>query len=166
MDDNQKLDAEFVEKLAGILNDGELNEIEVKCEDFKIRLIKNPPCPSTVNYNNAPAAGAMLAPPMAVAPVAAAHAVAETTPDVSTDLADHAGAVKSPMVGTAYLSADPGAPNFIQVGDSVQKGQTLLIVEAMKTMNNISAPNAGKVIAILIGNEDPIEFGQALVVIE
>lgn len=162
MDKNQKLDADFVEKLAIILNDGELNEIEVNCDDFKIRLIKTPASPTTVTYNGAPA-GAVMAAPMAAAPVAAAAPAAD---EKSDDLAEHPGAVTSPMVGTAYLAADPNSPNFVQVGDSVQKGQTLLIVEAMKTMNNISAPQAGKIIAILIENDSPVEFGQSLIVIE
>ena len=164
MDKNQKLDADFVEKLAIILNDGELNEIEVNCDDFKIRLIKTPASPTTVTYNGAPA-GAVMAAPMAAAPVAAAPVAAPAATE-SDDLAEHPGAVTSPMVGTAYLAADPNSPNFVQVGDSVQKGQTLLIVEAMKTMNNISAPQAGKIIAILIENDSPVEFGQSLIVIE
>lgn len=163
MDKNQKLDADFIEKLTTILNDGELNEIEVNCDDFKVRIVKTPESPSTVTYNGAPTGATIAAPVMAAAPVAAAPAAA---PAASDDLAEHPGAVTSPMVGTAYLAADPNSPNFIQVGDSVQKGQTLLIVEAMKTMNNISAPQAGKVIAILIDNESPVEFGQSLVVIE
>lgn len=166
MDNDQKLDADFIEKLAVILNDGELHEIEVKSEDFEIRIVKNPESPKNVTYNGASSGMVAAAPTpvMAAAPVAAAP-----TPVASTnsgDLADHAGAVKSPMVGTAYLASEPGTPNFVQVGDNVQKGQTLLIVEAMKTMNNISAPAAGKVVAILIDNEDPIEFGQSLIVIE
>ncbi|PCI87323.1 MAG: acetyl-CoA carboxylase, biotin carboxyl carrier protein [Hyphomicrobiales bacterium] len=161
MDKKQKLDADFIERLAVILNDGELNEIEVNCDDFKIRLVKTPESPSSITYNGAPA-GALMAAPIAAAPIAAPVAAATE----SDDLAEHPGAVTSPMVGTAYLAADPNSPNFIQVGDSVQKGQTLLIVEAMKTMNNISAPVAGKVIAILIENESPVEFGQSLIVIE
>lgn len=164
MTKNQKLDADFIEKLTVILNDGELHEIEVNCDDFKVRIVKTAASPSTVTYNGAPA-GAVMAAPMAAAPVMAAEASAPAA-TASDDLADHPGAVKSPMVGTAYLAAEPGTPNFIQVGDSVKKGQTLLIVEAMKTMNNISAPVAGTVIAILIDNESPIEFGQSLIVIE
>lgn len=162
MNKNQKLDADFIEKLAIILNDGELNEIEVSSDDFKVRIVKSPASPTSVTYNGAPA-GAIAAPAAAVAAPIATSAVAVTESD---DLAEHPGAVKSPMVGTAYLAADPSTPNFVQVGDKVQKGQTLLIVEAMKTMNNISAPQAGTVIAILIDNESPIEFGQSLIVIE
>ncbi|MBL1422065.1 MAG: acetyl-CoA carboxylase biotin carboxyl carrier protein [Alphaproteobacteria bacterium] len=165
MDKKQKLDADFIERLTVILNDGELNEIEVNCDDFKIRLVKTPESPSSVTYNGAPA-GAVMAAPVAAAPVAAAAPADAAPTSASDDLAEHPGAVTSPMVGTAYLAADPKTPNFVQVGDSVQKGQTLLIVEAMKTMNNISAPQAGKVIAILIENGSPIEFGQSLIVIE
>lgn len=163
MNENQKLDADFIEKLAVILNDGELHEIEVKSEDFEVRIVKSPESPTSVTYNGAPTGAVIAAPAMAAAPMAAAEAPAATG---SNDLAEHPGAVTSPMVGTAYLASEPGIPNFVQVGDSVQKGQTLLIVEAMKTMNNISAPQAGKIIAILIENESPVEFGQSLVVIE
>ncbi len=165
MAENQKLDADFVEKLAVILNNGDLNEIEVKSEDFEIRIVKTAANPSSVTYTGG---GVAAAPTLAAAPVAtiASAPAAGSMQAPSDDLAEHDGAVKSPMVGTAYLASEPGTPNFVQVGDSVQKGQTLLIVEAMKTMNNISAPQAGKVIAILIDNEEPIEFGQSLMVIE
>lgn len=163
MDDNQKLDADFIEKLAVILNDGELHEIEVKSEDFEVRIVKSPASPTSVTYTGGASTGAVVAAPaMAAAPVAAE---APSAP-AGNDLGEHPGAVKSPMVGTAYLASEPGIPNFVQVGDNVQKGQTILIVEAMKTMNNISAPQAGKVIAILIENESPVEYGQSLVVIE
>ena len=113
------------------------------------------------------------APPPVETPVAApakaqattgAAASSESAP--AEDPATHPGAVKSPMVGTAYLSPEPGAAAFIKVGDTVSEGQTLLIVEAMKTMNPITAPRAGKITQIIVQNEQPVEFDQPLVIIE
>ncbi len=108
------------------------------------------------------AAAAMPAPtasaPVAVAPTAAATGAA--------DLAKHPGAVKSPMVGTAYLAPEPGKPNFVAVGDKVTAGQTVLIIEAMKTFNPIKAPKAGTVTQIVIDNAQPVEFGEALMIVE
>jgi acetyl-CoA carboxylase biotin carboxyl carrier protein len=99
--------------------------------------------------------------PAAVAPVAAAAApVAAPAP------ADHPGAVRSPMVGTVYLAAEPTAPNFVSVGDTVSEGQTILIIEAMKVMNQITASRGGKVTAVLVENGQPVEFDQPLVIIE
>ena len=104
---------------------------------------------------------------VAAAPVAAA-APAASSPAAATanDLAKHPGAVKSPMVGTAYLAPEPGKPNFVAVGDEVTKGQTLLIIEAMKTFNPIKAPKAGTVAQILIDNAQPVEFEQPLMIVE
>jgi acetyl-CoA carboxylase biotin carboxyl carrier protein len=99
----------------------------------------------------------------AAAPVAAA---APAGPAAASDLAKHAGAVKSPMVGTAYLAPEPGKPNFVSIGDKVTAGQTLLIIEAMKTFNPIKAPKAGTVTQILIDNAQPVEFGEALMIVE
>jgi len=105
---------------------------------------------------------------MAAAPAAPAAAVAPTVPAVSAqgDAASHPGVVKSPMVGTAYLSPEPGKPVFVNVGDKVAAGQTLLIIEAMKTFNPIKAPKAGVLARVLIENAQPVEFGEPLVVIE
>jgi len=110
-------------------------------------------------------------PPQAQAPAAPvtapAEPAAEAAPsDTGADLAAHPGAVKSPMVGTAYLSSEPGAAPFVNPGDSVSEGQTLLIVEAMKTMNAIPAPKSGKVSQIIVGNEQPVEFGEVLIIID
>jgi acetyl-CoA carboxylase biotin carboxyl carrier protein len=97
----------------------------------------------------------------------AAPEAALTSDNVSdTPPADHPGGVKSPMVGTAYLAPEPGASNFVKVGDSVNEGQTILIVEAMKTMNPIGAPKSGKVTQIFISNEQPVEFDEVLMIIE
>jgi len=96
-------------------------------------------------------------------PVAAAPAPAATAP---TSLTGHPGAVTSPMVGTAYVAAEPGSPPFVKVGDTVKAGQTLLIIEAMKVMNPIKAPKAGRVSQVLVADAQPVEFGEVLMVIE
>jgi len=159
-DDGDKPGSEqkLVKALADILNDTGLSEIELEKSGLKIRVAK------TVNVT------AVAAP--AVAPVAAAPAAAPgAAPDTAAapaggDPAKHPGAVKSPMVGTAYRAPEPGAPNFIDVGSKVKEGDPLLIIEAMKTMNQIPAPRDGTVKEILFENGQPVEFGEALVVIE
>ena len=148
-----ELDTEFVRKLAEILEEKKLGEIELEDGDRKIRIAR-----PTVTYAAAPMA----------APAAAASAAlpAAAAPAAAGDLAKHPGAVKSPMVGTAYLAPEPGKPNFVSVGDKVTAGQTLLIIEAMKTFNPIKAPKAGTVTQILIDNAQPVEFGEALMIVE
>jgi len=153
------IDARLVRKLADILKDTGLSEIEVEHAGLKIRVAREltvAAAPTT--YVAAPQAVAAPA-PVAAAPAPAAEAAAPAA-------AARGDAVKSPMVGTAYLSPQPGADAFIKVGDTVSAGQTLLIVEAMKTMNPISAPKAGKVVEILVADAQPVEFGEPLVVIE
>ncbi|WP_184719445.1 acetyl-CoA carboxylase biotin carboxyl carrier protein [Caulobacter sp.] len=155
------IDARLVRKLADILKDTGLSEIEVEHAGLKIRVARELTA-APVNYVQAPAPA--YAPAPAAAPVAAAPApAAEAAPAPAAVRGD---AVKSPMVGTAYLSSQPGADPFIKVGDTVTAGQTLLIVEAMKTMNPIAAPKAGKVVEILVADAQPVEFGEPLVVIE
>jgi acetyl-CoA carboxylase biotin carboxyl carrier protein len=102
---------------------------------------------------------------MATAPAAAAAPVAATDA-APADLSKHPGVVKSPMVGTAYLAPEPGKPNFVSVGDKVTAGQTLLIIEAMKTFNPIKAPKAGTLLQVLIENARPVEFGEPLMIVE
>ena len=136
----------LVKALADILDDAGLAELEYETDDVAIRLSR--------------VSGA--APVAAVAPVAAPAPAA----DSATDLNAHPGAVTSPMVGTAYMSPEPGAAAFVERGSAVKKGQTLLIVEAMKVMNPITAPTDGTVSKILVKNAQPIEFGEVLVVIE
>ena len=157
------IDARLVRKLADILKDTGLTEIEVEHAGLKIRVASELTVSAApANYLQAPQA--YVAAPTAPAPAAVAEApvvVAAAAP------ARAAGdVVKSPMVGTCYMSPQPGADPFIKVGDTVTSGQTLLIVEAMKTMNPISAPKAGKVVEILVGDAQPVEFGEPLVVIE
>ncbi|HRP10075.1 MAG TPA: acetyl-CoA carboxylase biotin carboxyl carrier protein [Terricaulis sp.] len=149
------VDPGLVRELASILNDTGLSEIEVEHGELRLRLART----LTVA---APAAPVALA-----APVAAIAAPAPAAPaPAAADASKHPGAVPSPMVGTAYLSPEPGAPAFIKVGDSVNQGQTLMVVEAMKTFNPIPAPRAGKVTAILVTDAQPVEFGEPLVIIE
>lgn len=155
------IDARLVRKLADILKDTGLSEIEVEHAGLKIRVARELTA-APVNYVQAAAPAYAPAPVAAPAPAVAAPA-AEAAPAPAAVRGD---AVKSPMVGTVYLSPQPGADAFIKVGDTVSSGQTLLIVEAMKTMNPISAPKAGKVVEILVADAQPVEFGEPLVVIE
>jgi acetyl-CoA carboxylase biotin carboxyl carrier protein len=153
----QGIDKELIRELANILNDTDLSEIEVEQEDMRIRVSRAAP-PATV-YATAPAAYAPAAAPVAVAAPAAPAASAAPA-------RNPANTVTSPMVGTVYLSPAPGARPFIEVGATVKEGQTILIVEAMKTMNQIPAPKSGKVVEIVVNDSQPVEYGEALVVIE
>ncbi|MCB2086682.1 MAG: acetyl-CoA carboxylase biotin carboxyl carrier protein [Sphingomonadaceae bacterium] len=148
------VDTKLVRELAEMLGETGLTEIEVEDGDRKIRVSRGGGVPMMA----APAP--VAAPAAAPAPAAAAPAPAETPA-----AEDHSDALKSPMVGTCYLAPDPSAPNFVSVGDSVKKGDTLVIVEAMKVMNPITADKAGTVKAILVENAQPVEFDQPLVVI-
>ncbi|RGP40172.1 Biotin carboxyl carrier protein of acetyl-CoA carboxylase [Altererythrobacter insulae] len=151
------IDSKLVRELAELLNETGLTEIEVEDDDRKIRVARG-----GMVASSAPASIAAPAP----APVAAAAAAAAPAPAASEAPADdHGDAIKSPMVGTAYLAPEPEAPNFVKVGDSVKEGDTLLIVEAMKVMNPITADKSGTIKAILIDNAQPVEFDQPLVVI-
>ena len=149
----------LVKALAEILDDAGLAELEYETEDLSVRL-------SRVTGTAAPVAAVaapVAAPAQAAAPAAASAAPADSAP---ADAASHPGAVTSPMVGTAYVAPEPEAPAFVEVGDAVKKGQTILIVEAMKVMNPITAPSDGTVKQILVTNGQPVEFGEVLVVIE
>jgi acetyl-CoA carboxylase biotin carboxyl carrier protein len=146
----------LVKALANILDDAGLAELEYETDDVAIRL-------SRVS-GAAPVAA--VAPVAAPAPAALPAAPAAPAADSAADLSAHPGAVTSPMVGTAYISPEPGAAAFVEEGSAVKKGQTLLIVEAMKVMNPITAPTDGTVSKILVKNAQPSEFGEVLVVIE
>lgn len=150
------IDTALVRELAELLNETGLTEIEVEDDDRKIRVSRGAVAAAAPVYAAAPAPAAVAAP----APAAAAPAAPE--PAAGPDMTN---AVKSPMVGTCYLAPEPGAANFIAVGKPVKEGDTLLIVEAMKVMNPITAPKSGTVTAILIDNAQPVEFDQPLVVI-
>ena len=148
------IDARLVRRLAAILNDTGLTEIEVERGDLRIKVARN-------------LAGPALAPAVYAAPAVAAPAGAATPAAGGAPAADHheGDVVNSPMVGTVYLQAEPGAPPFIRVGDNVAEGATLLIIEAMKTMNPIPAPRAGRILEILVADGQPVEFGEPLVAI-
>ncbi|MGI9362521.1 MAG: acetyl-CoA carboxylase biotin carboxyl carrier protein [Parasphingorhabdus sp.] len=150
--DSMNVDLDIVRELAGILNDSGLSEIEVEDDDRKIRVSR------TITGGYAPVQ-AVAAPAPAPAPAAMQAEAAAAPAD------DHAGAQKSPMVGTVYLAPDPDAANFVSVGDKVSVGDTLLIVEAMKVMNPITAESSGTIKAILVENGQPVEYDQPLVVI-
>lgn len=149
-------DSKTIKEIAELLNETGLSEIEVETGDLRIRVARQAAAVSAVIPAAAPA-------PVAAAPEPTAANEAASS---AANPADHPGAVKSPMVGTAYLSPEPGAAAFIKVGDTVKEGQTLVIVEAMKTMNPIAAPKAGKIVEIIVGNEQPVEFDEVLVIIE
>ena len=159
-------DVAFIEALAKLLNSKDLAEIEVdreygESDSLTVRISKTQTVVQTTAVAAAPAPVAAPAP----APAAAAPA-AETAESPSEDPAGHPGAVTSPMVGTVYLQAEPGAPAFISVGQKVSEGETLLIIEAMKTLNHIPAPKAGTVKRILVEDASPVEFGAPLVIVE
>ena len=150
----EQIDARLVRRLAGILNETGLSEIEVEHDGLKIRVARTLTAATPVAF----AAPAVAAPPTP-APSVETAAAAPTPAPAAGD------AVKSPMVGTVYLQPQPDAPSFVKVGDTVAEGQTLMIVEAMKTMNPIPAPRAGKIIEIIVANGQPVEFGEPLAII-
>lgn len=150
------VDQELIRDLAGILNDTNLSEIEVELGDLKIRVSRNGGAVAAPTYYAPAPQAAPSAPPASGQGAAATASAAEKAKN----------AVPSPMVGTAYASPAPGTKPFIEVGQSVREGQTLLIIEAMKTMNQIPSPRSGTVTEILFEDSQPVEFGEPLVVIE
>jgi acetyl-CoA carboxylase biotin carboxyl carrier protein len=144
---------DLIRTLAEILNETGLSEIELEQKGSRVRVSRTMTAVATVQHQSPPPAHHAPA-PVAAPIVTKAHD------------ADHAGTVKSPMVGTIYMASAPGNPNFIEIGSEVKQGQTLLIIEAMKTMNQIPSPVSGKVIRIHVDNGDPVEYGAALVTIE
>ncbi|MEL7540215.1 MAG: acetyl-CoA carboxylase biotin carboxyl carrier protein [Pseudomonadota bacterium] len=154
-----KLDAGLVRELAAILREADLGEVEVEHEGLRIRVSKA--------TSMAPVAPAMVQAPIAAAPVAAAPAaVPAASPAAAPTTAAPSNAVTSPMVGTVYLSPEPGASVFVNVGDKVKKGDTLMLIEAMKTFNPVTADADGTVKDILVADSQPVEFGEALIVVE
>ncbi|MBI5164793.1 MAG: acetyl-CoA carboxylase biotin carboxyl carrier protein [Magnetospirillum sp.] len=147
-------DAEMVRALAVLLDETNLTEIEYDTGSLRIRVARQG-MPVTVQHAVAPAM-----------PAGIGHPVSQQAPTPHEDIAGHPGAVTSPMVGVSYMSAEPGGPKFIEVGAIVSEGQTLMLIEAMKTFNPIRALRAGKVTRILVTDGQPVEFGEALVIIE
>jgi acetyl-CoA carboxylase biotin carboxyl carrier protein len=161
---NTDTDVAFISALAELLNKNDLTELSVKREygeddSLEVRVVKQA---NVITVAAAPA-------PVAYAPAPAATSaapVASSAPAAAEDPAQHPGAVTSPMVGTVYLAAEPGASPFVTVGAQVAEGQTVLIIEAMKTMNHIPAPKAGTVKRILVEDGHPVEYGAPLMIIE
>ena len=157
-------DVAFIRALAELLNENDLTELQVKrdyAEDdsLNVRVSRKPPQQIVAPQQM------QAAPPQMASPAPAAMASPAPT-ESGNDPASHPGAVVSPMVGTVYMQAEPGSPAFISVGKTVSEGETLLIVEAMKTMNHIPAPRAGTIKRIMVGDGDAVEFGAPLVIIE
>ena len=155
MPDSKSLEDDLaaIRALAEVLDDTGLTEIEVERGQVRLRIAKGG------------VAVPMAAPALSAAPAGAAAAPAADA-GAPADLSAHPGAVTSPMVGTAYMAPSPGSPVFVKVGDHVAEGQTLLIVEAMKTMNEIKATKSGKITQILARDAEPVEFGEVLMIVE
>lgn len=149
-----EIDEDLLRRLSELINEADLSEIEIVHGEKKIRLSR------TVAVAAAPVAAYY---PTEASAVAAAHAA---EPSSAADAASHPGAVPAPMVGTAYLSPEPGAAHFVGVGDSVSEGETLLLIEAMKTFNPVRAPKSGKIAKILVSDASPVEYGEVLMIIE
>ncbi|WP_299041069.1 acetyl-CoA carboxylase biotin carboxyl carrier protein [uncultured Tateyamaria sp.] len=161
---NHDADVAFIQALAELLRENDLTELQVKREygeddSLNVRVSRQTAQQIVTQVAAAPAAAAP-------APAAPAAAPAADAAEASSDPASDPGAVTSPMVGTVYMQAEPGAPSFIKVGQQVSEGDTLLIVEAMKTMNHIPAPRAGTVKRILVEDGAAVEFGAPLVILE
>ncbi|ODT75206.1 MAG: acetyl-CoA carboxylase, biotin carboxyl carrier protein [Pelagibacterium sp. SCN 64-44] len=160
------VDQELIRAIAELLNKENLAEIEIEQEDLRVRVTRSYPneapayAPAPVQYMAAPVAAP------AAAPSAPAGSVPAAAPAKAEDLASNPGTLTSPMVGTAYRSPEPGKPAFVDVGAKVSEGQTVLIIEAMKTMNQIPAHRSGTVTRILVDDAQPVEYGEPLVVIE
>ena len=154
-----QVDPELVRQLAELLDATQLTEIEVQDGARRIRVVRNLAAP-------APAAVAMQAAPVAAPPAPVAHAPVAAPDPAAAAPGDHPGTIRSPMVGTAFLSGEPGAKPFVSAGDKVAAGDTLLIVEAMKVMNPIVSPRAGTVRTVHVANGQPVEFDQPLLIVE
>ncbi len=155
-DKSSAVDADVIRDLADLLSETGLTEIEIERKDLRVRVARAAP---------GAVANVVAAPTAASAPQSPSHP-AQGEGGSDSALASHPGTVISPMVGTAYRAPEPGAPPFIEVGGTVTEGQTVMIVEAMKTMNHIPSPRSGKVTQILVEDGQPVEFGEPLVVIE
>ncbi len=159
-----QVDQDLIRTIAEMLNEQDLAEIEIEREDFRIRVTRSYASKETVQVAAPQAPAAPAAPPATPAtPEPAGTPVPAATAD---DLAANPGTLTSPMVGTAYHAPEPGAKPFVEVGTTVSEGQTVIIIEAMKTMNQIPAHRSGTITRILVEDAQPVEFGEPLVVIE
>jgi acetyl-CoA carboxylase biotin carboxyl carrier protein len=161
MTKSSSVDQDLIRAIAELINKENLAEIEIEQDEMRIRVTRSYPSEAPV-YAQAPI---QYAAPAAAAPAAPAGSVPAAAPKAE-DLASNPGTLTSPMVGTAYLSPEPGKPAFAAVGTKVSEGQTVLIIEAMKTMNQIPAHRSGTVTRILVDDAQPVEYGEPLVVIE
>ena len=147
-----KQEGDLIRELANLLTEPGLTEIEIEREDFRVRVVRGGANPASA--------------PVAAVPVAPAQPSSTEQPAAQAGAEVHPGTLVSPMVGTVYHAPEPGAEPFVEVGSKVVQGQTVMIVEAMKTMNNIPAPRTGTITAILVDDGQPVEFGEPLLVIE
>jgi acetyl-CoA carboxylase biotin carboxyl carrier protein len=149
--------AELIRELANLLRETGLGELEIEDKNIRVRLARGGP----------PVKSATVSSDSHVESASSGDGRAREAPtEESTDLEQHPGVVKSPMVGTAYLAPTPGAQNFVEIGKEVKQGQTIIIIEAMKTMNQIQAPRSGRVSHIFVENGQPVEYGEPLLIIE
>jgi acetyl-CoA carboxylase biotin carboxyl carrier protein len=163
MTKSSQVDQDLIRAIAELLNKENLAEIEIEQEDFRVRVTRSYPVEAPTYAQPMQYTAAPQAAPAAAAPVSTIPAAA---PAAKEDLASNPGTLTSPMVGTAYRSPEPGKPTFVEVGTKVSEGQTVLIIEAMKTMNQIPAHRSGTVTRILVEDAQPVEYGEPLVVIE
>jgi acetyl-CoA carboxylase biotin carboxyl carrier protein len=150
------IDPDSIRRLAAVLVETGLTEIEIAEKDSRIRVVRGA----------TPAEAVAVAMPQALAAARTAPAAQPALPAAADDLAEHPGAVTSPMVGVAYLAPEPGAANFVAIGTQVSAGQTVLLIEAMKTFNQIKATKSGTVTRILVENSAPVEYGEVLMIVE
>lgn len=151
------IDTKVISKLAEILDKNQLTTLNYEDESCKISLVREVSGGVVPTYVSAPQVTAVPA---------AAPVIEEEVKDNAVDYSNNPNAVKSPMVGVVYLSSNPNSPNYVKVGDTVNEGDTLCLIEAMKTFNPVKAPHSGKVVKILVETGDPIEYGEPLIVIE
>ena len=155
-DKKKGIDKELIRELAALLTETGLNEIEIEDDDLRVRVARDLPAPPTqVVYSEPPRQPVSTSPPGAA-----------SEPGAPIDPARHPGCVPSPMVGTVYRASEPNAKPFVEVGDQVRAGQAILIIEAMKHMNEVAAPRAGKVLEIFVEDGQPVEYGEPLMIIE
>ena len=153
-DTKHGIDQDLIRQLALLLKETDLSEIEIEQDDFRIRVARGGASSRSVHVEPAPT----QTPSLPAAPAAPSAA--------SADPLRHPGCIPSPMVGTVFRSPEPGARPFVEVGDTVRAGQTILIIEAMKHMNEVTAPKAGTITAILVEDNQPVEFGEPLMIVE